>query len=204
MIFNYITEEAKFITEQEILDCISEESDDGAIVINSIIIDEKLVLETVNSGEVNMPVKRNNSRVIMIGNQTDQHGPRMKVSAYAGKISKRSSDEDDGKGYISIFMRKEHGKDGLPVLDHKGNIKDIDMKQSELKLYYDFFVDNYNLIRLARDNDNSTLCDKALVKDAKLRKDGVKIERGRNGDLYVYDKNGNIDYKENLKGEEIS
>jgi hypothetical protein len=200
MIFNYITEEAKFITEQEILDCISEESDDGAIVINSRIIGEELVFESVYSNEVNMPVKHNNTRAIMIGNQTKQHGPRMKVSAYAGRVN--NSSKDNSK-YVSIFMRKEHGKDGLPVLDHEGDIKNIDMKQSELKLYYDFFVDNYNLIKLAQDSNNNNLCDAALIKDAELRKNGVKFERAANGDLYIYDKNGNIDHKENLKGERI-
>jgi hypothetical protein len=197
MIFNYITEEAKFITEQEILDCISEEGDDGAIIINSRIIDKELAIESVYSNEVNMPVNHNNIRTIMIGNQTDQHGPRMKVSAYAGNISKKHNET------ISIFMRKEHGKDGLPILDYNGDIKKIGMKQSELKLYYDFFTDNYNLIRLAQDKTKSEFCDAALIKDAGLRKDGIDFERDRNGDLYVYDKNGKIKYKENLEGKQI-
>jgi hypothetical protein len=143
--------------------------------------------------------KKKINRNIMIDNQINQHGPRMKVSKENSRVT------TDHKSTISIYVSKEkYDINGNPDFEygHIGNLKNIKLSNKEYKYLCDMYGRNYNLIKMVNSN-NAKQCEKAMINDEHLYHKGTKYNRDENGVLTVYDSKGNIHHRENLEGDII-
>lgn len=160
--------------------------------------DDIIEESNIDSSDVGAPKNKGNVRYIMItGSGDSSHQGRMKVSKPGVRISRNSSHDE----YISIYRKSENKN----LIEYDGDLKKIDMKNKEYNFYEDLFIRNENLIQLVKTGKGKydSYVDDALVSDEQRRSSGLTVTRDDKGNASIYDKNGNLLYKENIKGERI-
>lgn len=91
------------------------------------------------------------------------------------------------------------------MIVHEGDLDKIDMTEKEYKYYIDLFIRNESLIQLVKDGKGKydIYIDQAFVHDEQRRLSGLTIIRDKDGNASIYDRMGNLSYKENIMGERI-
>lgn len=160
---------------------------------NEEIIEEANI-NTKDIGAPKPPKGKGKYRNIMITG-VGKHNGRMKISKPGTKINYSTSHDD----YISIFIDKNE-------IECVGNLSNIKMDETEYQYYKDLFNRNYALMHLVKYGNGKydNYVDNALISDENDRLSGLVINRSKeNGDAEVYDSNGNLLYRKNIRGERI-
>lgn len=108
----------------------------------------------------------------------------------------RNTDHDD---YISIYRKNKD------LIEFNGDLNKIKMNSKEYDYYKNLFIRNENLIQLVKQGNGKydRYVDDALISDEKRRLSGLTVTRDNDGNASIYDKDGNLLYKENIRRERI-
>jgi len=160
--------------------------------------DEYSILEAnISVDQIGAPKNKNKKprNILITGSGDSSHQGRMKVSKYGKNITRKSSHDD----YISIYRKDKN------TISYDGNLKNIDMKPSEYEYYKELFIRNENIIQLVKDEKGKydEYVDDVLIQDEQNRLNGFTVIRDKDGNASIYNKDGKLDHKENIKGEEI-
>lgn len=160
--------------------------------------DEQTILEAnINTKDISAPHKgKGNYRYIMItGSGISSHNGRMKVSKPGIKITRSTSYED----YISIYRSNDN------TIVYEGDLKEIKMTDSEYQYYINLFLRNEVLIQIVKAGNGKydPYVDKAFTDDEKARLRGLIVNRKANGDVEAYKSDSTLEYRRNIRGEDI-
>ena len=160
--------------------------------------DEEIIEEAnINSSDIKAPSKQGKIRYIMItGSGISSHNGRMKVSKHGVRITRNTSHKD----YISIYRKNNN------TIDYEGNLKDIKMSNSEYQYYVDLFIRNESLIQIIKFGNGKydSYADRAFIDDENDRLSGLIVRCNEiNGDADVYNTEGKLLYRRNIRGEKI-
>lgn len=179
------------------------DNEENIILIKTYLDEDSIIIYDESYGVLNeksysvkdigfKKIKGNDYRYVLIDSSKSGHSSRMKVSLFGERINPNTSHNS----YISMFY-----DDG--DVKYEGDIKNIKMTTKELNLYKDLYMRNKNLIDLVQYYPNPQYCNDAFINDEKLRNQGNIVERDKDGNANVYDKDKNLLYRLNIKGEKI-